>query len=90
MRGMIEHLERARRSRTGRRRTTLVVVEHDARAVGELGLDGGAQDAAAVEATERPLLLDDLAGHERHAEQLAVRMGSDAPASRPWFTMACV
>ena len=56
-----------------------VVGQHEAGAVGQLGLGGGAQDAAALEAGERLLLLDDLAGHERHAEQLAVRMGERRP-----------
>ena len=37
-----------------------------------LGVDGGAQQAAAGEAGEAGLLLGELAGHERHPEQLAV------------------
>ena len=41
---------------------------------GLLGLEGGAQQARALEAAEPGLLLGDLAGHEGHAEQLAVGM----------------
>ena len=53
----------------------VVVGEHDPLAGGELGLDRGAEHAAAGEAGERPLLVEDLAGHERQAEDLAVRVG---------------
>ena len=50
----------------------VVVGEHDPLAVGQLGLDRGAEDAAAVEAGEGPLLVEDLARHERQPEDLAV------------------
>ena len=53
----------------------LVVGGDDALARIHLGLDSGAEDAAALEAAERPLLVEDLARHERQAEQLAVRVG---------------
>ena len=48
--------------------------EHDPGAVDELGLDRGADDAAAVEPAEGPLLVEDLTGHERHPEELPVGM----------------
>ena len=53
----------------------VVVGEQHPLAVAELGLDRGAQDAAAFEAAEGALLFEHLAGHERQAEQLAVRVG---------------
>ena len=53
----------------------VVVGEQDPLAVDELGLDGGAQDAAALEPAEGPLLLEDLARHERQTEQLTVGVG---------------
>ena len=53
----------------------VVVGEHDTFPVGELGLDRGADDTATGEAGERPLLVEDLTGHERKAEHLGVRMG---------------
>ena len=40
----------------------------------DLGLDRGAQHAAADEAGEGPLLVEHLARHERQAEQLPVRV----------------
>ena len=49
--------------------------EHHTFVGGELGLDGGAQQAAAGEAGEGTLLVEDLARHERQTEDLAVRMG---------------
>ncbi len=52
-------------------------------ASGALGVDGGAQEAGAAEASETGDLLHQLAGHERDAEQLAVRVlqaGAGGPA----------
>ena len=43
--------------------------------VAEFCLDGGAQDATALEPAERPLLFQQLAWHEWQTEQLAVRVG---------------
>ena len=40
----------------------------------ELGLGHGAEQARLAEAAEPALLLGDLAGHERDAEELAVRV----------------
>ena len=53
----------------------VVVGEDDAFVGGQFGLDGGAQQTAAGEAGEGALLVEDLAGDERQAEDLAVRMG---------------
>ena len=53
----------------------VVVGEHDPLAGGQLGLDRGADDAAAGEAGEGPLLVEDLARHERQPEDLGVRVG---------------
>ena len=50
----------------------VVVGEQDPLARDQFGLDRGAQDAPAVEAAEGALLVEDLAGHERQPEQLAV------------------
>jgi hypothetical protein len=52
----------------------VVVRERDPLAGRQLGLDRGAEHASAGEACERPLLVEDLAGHERETEQLAVRV----------------
>ena len=51
-----------------------LVVEHDAVAGRLLGLDCRAQQAVALEAGEAGHLDRDLAGHERHSQQLPVRM----------------
>jgi hypothetical protein len=53
----------------------VIAGEHDPLAVGELGLDGGTEDACALETSERPLLLEHLAGDDGQTEQLAVGMG---------------
>ena len=53
----------------------VVVGEHHAILGGDLGLDRGADDAAAGEAGEGALLVEDLAGHERQPEDLGVRVG---------------
>ena len=47
---------------------------------GQLGLDGGAQQAVAGEPGEGAFFVEHLAGHERQAEQLPVRMRQ---ATRP-------
>ena len=52
----------------------VVVGEHDTLSVGELGFDRRADHTATGEAGERPLLVEDLAGHERQAEHLGVRV----------------
>ena len=74
----------------GQTQTTSSLANSDPLALAQLGLDGGAQDAAAFEPAERPLLFEQLAGHERQPEQLAVGWAIDAPASRPWLMIACV
>ena len=53
----------------------VVVGEHDALAIGELGFDGGAQDARTLEAGKGALFFQNFARHERQAEQLTVRVG---------------
>ena len=68
----------------------LVVGEHDPFPGRQLGLDRGTDHAAAGEAGERPLLVEDLTGNERQAEDLGVRMGERRPAIRPWLTMTWV
>ena len=52
----------------------VVVGEHHPLVGGQLGLDRGADHAPAGEAGERPLLVEDLAGHERQPENLGVRV----------------
>ena len=54
--------------------TDVIVREHDPIAGRELGLDRGAEEAAAGEAGERPLFVEHLAGDEGQAQQLTVRM----------------
>jgi 4-amino-4-deoxy-L-arabinose transferase-like glycosyltransferase len=51
-----------------------VVGVDDSMALGLLRFDGGAQQAAPRELSEARLLLGELAGHERHSQQLPVGM----------------
>ena len=59
----------------GQTHTTSSLANTHPLALAELGLERGAQDAAAFEAAEGALLFEHLARHERQAEQLAVRVG---------------
>ena len=73
-RGIKQQLER-RTAPERRDAHDVVVGEHDTFPIGELGLDRRADHTATGEAGERPLLVEDLAGHERQAEHLGVRVG---------------
>ena len=65
-----------------------VVGVDDPVALDLLGVDGGAEQAAPGEPGEAGLLLGQLPGDEGHAESWPWGCSSEAPASRPEFTMA--
>ncbi len=68
-----EHLV-GRTAPVGAQHDHAVVLVHDAMAGRRLGVDDRAQQARSLEPHEPRPLLGDVGGHERHADELAVRM----------------